>query len=124
MAETPKQMVLLDAYEELTEKETFCFREANINGMLEIEDKKAKLLEELLRMSSESNLSSDQKQDFDSRVSALLKQEKENETFLSGLMKENRAAYRKLSQNADSASKIKKAYGNSSPNSRSFTDQA
>ncbi len=127
MDSIPKQMVLLKAYEELTEKETFCLREANIKGMLELEDKKAKLLEELQRLAAEADLSPETREEFNRRVSILLKQEKENEIFLEKLMQENRAAYKKLSQNADSASKIRRAYGKTgmgSSSSRTFKDQA
>ena len=113
MTSVPKQLVLLAAYEELTEKERFCLQEGNMEGCLRAQEKKAKLLVELQQPILEPLVGQNLK-DYQKRVESLQKQEQENAKTLSGLIKENRDTYKGLAKQSGSAAKFRKAYANPS----------
>ncbi len=114
MTETRKRFALLGAYEELTEKETFCLKEANFDAVKEVQAKKAKLVGELQRFEGGGQLSPSEKEEFNSRIEILLGSEKENEALLEALKSENRAQFKSLVKQSNSVSKIRKAYGSAS----------
>jgi len=114
MTEMGKRFVLLSAYEELTEKETFCIKEANFDEIRKVQAKKSRLLEELGSLDDEDRLKSEQRVDFNRRIDRLQTIEQENESRLEALMDQNRSEIKTLSKRSSSASKIKKAYGTAS----------
>ena len=127
MTQSPKSLVLLEAYEELTAKESFCLKEVNIKGVLATQEKKAKLLAGFRKLEPSEELSEEAKADFDRRIQNLLEREAENSKALESLIEENRLAYKLLSKHRNSASNIRKAYGaksSSLSNSKSLKDQA
>jgi len=111
MATITKHFVLLDAYGDLTEKETFCLGEENMAGVLSIQAKKAKISDELLRLDRESPLDAKAKKEFDSIVRALLAKEAANDRTIKELMARNREAFKDLSKQGRSVNKFRRAYG-------------
>lgn len=111
-----RRMVLLAAYEDFTRRETVSLRDDKFELMLKLQDKKAKVLSELDRLQDLPDAS--ETESFNSRISILLKQEEENEKLLELKKAVNRQEYRKLSQNAVSANKLRRAY--SAPVDRSI----
>lgn len=122
-----KRFVLLTAYEELTEKETFCLKEANFDEIRKVQAKKSKLIGELESLNDQDGVRPEEKENFNSRIEALKRQEKDNEECLKLLINENRTELKSLSKHTSSVSQIRKAYG--SPTSletpvRSLKDKA
>jgi predicted nucleotidyltransferase len=111
MTETRKSFVLLGAYEALTEKETFCLKEANFEVVSKIQSKKDRLLKELQNLEDRESLESDEKDEFNRRLQILQECEKSNEALLKRLKAENRSQFKSLSKRASSASQIRRAYG-------------
>lgn len=109
-----KRFVLLSAYEALTEKETFCIKEANFDEIRKVQAKKSRLLEELGSLDDDDQLESEQKAEFNCRIDRLQAKEKENELRLAELMDQNRSEIKALSKRSSSVSQIKKAYGTAS----------
>lgn len=101
-------MVLLAAYEEFTRKESVSLREENIEHMLKIQGKKAKVVAELETLRDE--VEEAETVAFNRRVAALLLQEEENGKLLAAKIASNRIEFRKLSRSSVSASKFKQAY--------------
>ncbi len=114
MNEPRKRFVLLDAYEALTEKETFCINEANFEEISRVQAKKSKLLAELESLSDTPLLDEKEISEFNQRIDTLRERETSNSLRLDGLMKENREQFRDLSKRANSASQIRRAYGSAS----------
>ncbi len=108
-----KRFVLLAAYEDLTEKETFCIKEANFDEIRKVQGKKLKLLGEMDALGDRDRLRPEEKEDFNNRVERLQIREKENEERLNLLMGQNRSELKSLSKHASSVSQIRKAYGSS-----------
>lgn len=108
---TAKAMTLLAAYEELTERESFCLGEANMEGVLAVQSKKAAVLEELQRLAGEAKLAGESRRSFDERIGRLLEAEKANEARLAKLMDENRREWQQLSKQSRAVSRVRKAYG-------------
>ena len=111
MTATSKHFVLLDAYCELTEKETFCLGEGNLQGVLKAQAKKGQISEELTRLSREAPLDPESKEKFDKTVRELLVQEEANNQTIEKLIRENRAEFKELSKQGYSANKFRRAYG-------------
>ncbi|MEM9159477.1 MAG: hypothetical protein AAGB46_10545 [Verrucomicrobiota bacterium] len=112
MPEIDKLFRLLETYEELTAKEAFCLKEVNLEGVKEVQVKKAPILKEMQRL--RELLSMEEavlKEDYNRRVADLLAAEDRNEKRLGELMAENRMAYRRLSNTTTAASKAVRAYG-------------
>jgi len=106
-----KRFVLLAAYEDLTEKETFCIKEANFEEIRKVQGKKLKLLGEMDALEDGDRLRPEEKEGFNDRIQRLQIREKENEERLNLLMGENRSEMKSLSKHASSVSQIRKAYG-------------
>lgn len=104
-----KRIALLESYEELTRKESVCIREGNIEPLAALQEKKAALIAALQQLSSE-DVSAEERTQFNQRLVRLQETEEANAEGLGRLMAENRDAYRKLGQNASSASKLRRAY--------------
>ncbi|MCH6255876.1 hypothetical protein MLD52_04910 [Puniceicoccaceae bacterium K14] len=111
MSERPKQVVLLEAYEELTRKESVCLREANIEVALEVQAKKAKLLDKIAELQKTSPLNGDIEPSFSEKVAELESIEISNAQVLEEAMKKNRDVYRIVTKRSDSAGKVRNAYG-------------
>ncbi len=111
MTETPKRLLLLETYEALTEKETFCIGERNFDEIRKIQAKKKRLLEELGKRADEPPESETERADFNARIKQLKAKEDANEALLETMMQENREQFRSLSKRVKSASQIRKAYG-------------
>lgn len=111
MIGTEKRFVLLSAYEELTEKETFCIKEANFDEIRKVQSKKVKLLGELDTLNDKDQLRTEEKEAFNKRIERLQMREKENDERLALLIGQNRVELRSLSKRASSVSQIRKAYG-------------
>lgn len=101
-------MVLLAAYEDFTRRESVSLRDENFELLAKLQGKKAKVIEQLRGL--EDSPSPSEAEDFKTRVAALLEQEEANSRLLQQKMSANREAYRKLSQNAISANKLRRAY--------------
>lgn len=108
-------MILLAAYEDFTRRETVCLREDNIETMLELQKKKAKVLKEL--SVAEVEASEAEKADFARRISVLQGQEESNARMIAEKIAANRQDYRRLSQNTLSANKLRRTYYAPSDNS-------
>lgn len=106
-----KRMALLEAYEELTRKETFCLGEQNMQGVLETQRKKADVLRGFERLEDEK-LSPEEKDDFNRRIKALRTQEMTNAKSLDSMIASNREEFRRLDRDTKSGSKAIRAYGN------------
>ncbi len=127
MTETTKRFVLLGAYEALTEKETFCLKEANFEAVSTVQAKKARLLSELQNLDDQETPEIAEKVAFNRRLKQLQEYEKSNDALLVKLMEANRSESKSLSKRANSASQVKKAYGsagNSSGLKRALKDKA
>jgi ribosomal protein L34E len=127
MIETRKRFILLGAYEELTEKETFCLKEANFDAVSTVQGKKARLLSELQSLDDQGTLETEEKDEFNRRLQQLQECEKGNDILLGELMKENRSEFKTLSKRANSASQVRRAYGsagNASGAKRALKDKA
>lgn len=111
MSSLPKQLVLIEAYEELTDKESFCLKEGNIEGCLKVQGKKAKLLPELQLLKGAS-MSTELRATYQERLNRLQEIEQNNAAVLSQLIEKNRNEHKKLSKQSGSASKFRKAYAN------------
>ncbi len=109
-----KRFILLSAYEELTEKESFCINELNFQEISKVQGKKLKLIGELESLNDHESLSRDEKDNFNARIEHLQIVEKENEKRLGSMKDENRLRFKSLSKHVRSASKIRKAYGSAS----------
>ena len=114
MTTTRKRFVLLGAVEDLTEKETFCLKEANFEKAVEVQAKKARLIGELKRLEDHESLSQSEKDEFNSRLDRLLVCENKNEMALEQLKTDNRSQFKTMSKHSSSVSKIRKAYGSAS----------
>lgn len=104
-----KRLTLLSAYEELTRKEGLCIREENFAPLPSLQSKKAVLLESLQSLPRDG-IDEAERQEFNERLAELKRQEDENAALLGQKMEANREEFRKLGQNASSASKLRKAY--------------
>lgn len=127
MIETRKRFVLLGAYEALTEKETFCLKEANFDAVSKVQAKKARLLSELQALDEQDSLKAEEKNEFNRRLQQLQEREKRNDTLLGQLMAENRSESKTLSKRVSSASQVRRAYGAASSPSgskRTLKDKA
>lgn len=110
MAEAPnKAMILLEAYEDLTSKETLCLKEGNFDGVLRAQKKKALLFQGLEELQG-TPLRDEDRAAVRRRLEHLKEQEAANSAELQRRMKENREELKKLSANASSASKLRRAY--------------
>ncbi len=104
-----KPMALLEAYEELTRKETHCLGEENWDSMLATQGKKKKLAAGLSQHFGKLNES--ESGAFKMRVEALEVQEAKNANLLSKKILGNRELYKKLLQDTKSGTKAIRAYG-------------
>lgn len=103
-------MTLLAAYEDFTRRETVCLEDDNFQLMLKLQEKKAAVLAELGKLQDEGD--EQEKLAFKKRIAALREQEEINSQLLVKKMGANREEYRKLTQNAVSAGKLRRAYSN------------
>lgn len=127
MTEMRKRFVLLGAYETLTEKETFCLKEANFDAVSTVQAKKARLLSKLQSLEDHDALGAGEKEEFNGRLQRLRECEKRNDALLEVLKEENRTQFKSLSKRVNSASQVRKAYGsaaNADGSSRSLKDKA
>ena len=108
-----RRFALLEGYETLTEKESLCIREGNFGEIASVQQKKANLLKALQSLEDASDLSGEQKDDFNRRLTALEEQENRNALELERMRSENRAEFKSLSARANAASQVRKAYGSS-----------
>ena len=120
-----RRMALLSAYEDFTRREGVSLRDENFELMLKLQDKKAKVIAELEKLSetaSENELS-----EFKRRIEILLAEEAKNSDLLAQKMSSNRRDFRKLSRSSVSANKLKNVYAapiDRSPVRGSLTDKA
>ena len=127
MTGTRKRFILLGAYEGLTEKETFCLKEANFDAVSTVQAKKARLLSELQGLDDQDTLETTEKDEFNRRLQKLQECEKDNDALVLELMKENRSEFKTLSKRSNSASQVRRAYGsagNASGAKRTLKDKA
>ncbi len=103
-----RRMVLLAAYEDFTRRESVSLRDENFELMLKLQDKKAKVVEQLTSLDGAPTQA--EAEDFRNRIAILLEQEESNNRLLEEKMAENREEYRKLSRNSVSASKFRRTY--------------
>ncbi len=103
-----RRMVLLAAYEDFTRRESVSLRDENFELMLKLQDKKAKVVEQLASLDGAPSQA--EVEDFRNRIAILLKQEESNSRLLKEKMAANREEYRKLSRNSVSASKFRRTY--------------
>lgn len=111
MSENPKQIVLLSAYEELTQRETVSLREGNMEATLELQKKKAKLLEKITELQKDAPLRGELAKVLKEKVARLEAIESENAQVLAEHMKNNRIEYRSLVKRSGAATKVRNAYG-------------
>ena len=104
-----KHFILLSAYEELTQKETFCIGESNFEAVVRVQEKKRSLLAGLAGLAA-ADLAEADRAAFSRRVEALREQEDRNAEALDARIKDNRLEYRKLTMNAKSAPQLIRAY--------------
>ncbi|MDQ8186173.1 hypothetical protein [Pelagicoccus sp. SDUM812002] len=113
MPERPsRRMVLLAAYEDFTRRESVSLRDENFELLKKLQDKKAKVIEQMALLQDTPNKSD--AEDFNQRLSELQKQEEANSSLLQQKMLSNRQELKKLSQNTISANKLRRAYAASS----------
>ena len=108
-AKTSKRLTLLSAYEELTRKEGLCIREGNFDALPSLQSKKASLLD-TLRDLPVDGVGDAERAAFNERLAELKRREDENAALLGAKMEANREEFRRLGQNASSASNLRKAY--------------
>lgn len=101
-------MALLAAYEDFTRRESVSLRDGNFELMLKLQDKKAKVIAQLSSLDDSPNPADTE--NFNSRIAALLEQEQVNGELLEQKMSANRQEYRRLTLNAISANKLRRAY--------------
>ena len=104
-----KRLTLLEAYEDLTRKESVCLREDRFEDLNRVQRKKAQLLEGLDALRVEP-LDADEQAEFDKRIASLQERESSNAALLTEKMTANRSEFRKLRKHSASASKLKRAY--------------
>lgn len=120
-----RRMALLAAYEDFTRREAVGLRDENFELVLKLQDKKAKVVEQLQGL--DEPMADGEKEDFDERVNALLRQESESAELLSQKMSKNREEYRKIARNSVSANKLRNVYAapiDRSPVRGTLTDKA
>ncbi|MDQ8200028.1 hypothetical protein QEH56_17825 [Pelagicoccus enzymogenes] len=103
-----RRMVLLAAYEDFTRRESVSLRDENFELLAKLQDKKAKVIAQLHALPEQPDGA--EAADFNARVAKLLEQEEANSKLLQEKMAVNRQELRKLSQNAVSANKLRRAY--------------
>jgi hypothetical protein len=101
-------MALLAAYEDFTRRESVSLRDENFELLTKLQDKKEKVIAQLDAL--DDRPSPAESEDFKVRIGKLLEQEQGNSRLLQEKMSANRQALRKLSQNAVSANKLRRAY--------------
>ncbi len=107
-------MAALQAYEELTCKETLCLREENFDALLATQAKKARLLDGLAQL-AETPFKAGEAEQFKAKISALQRQEAENAAVLEEKMRVNREQHKALSRSAKSSVSALRAYGRPDP---------
>ncbi len=103
-----RRQVLLAAYEDFTRRESVSLRDDNFELLAKLQDKKAKVLAAMAELTDSP--SEAEKEDFNQRLAVLLEQEQANGRLLQEKQIANRQEYRKLTQNAVSANKLRRAY--------------
>lgn len=127
MSESPKQLVLLSAYEELTLKEEVCIREVNMEATLSVQEKKAGLLQRIEELEKANPMRGEAKKTFQEKVKSLKVLEAKNAAILDEKMIANRSEYKSLIKKTGAASKVRNAYGISEKDRKSpssLKDQA